>query len=222
MTPPYKLVAFDVNGVFTDCHTIIDLANFVGTRDKVHSAISKHKSGLMNLSHALMEACRHLRGLRKSHVEEYSWNFPLMDGARETVEILRKHGIILAFITTGFTITMEILNKRLGNHFKYIIANELLFDEEGVANGGIRFSVMENKSKADRLRELVEYEGLTLDQAVGVGDSAGDIHMLKAAGLGIAFNPNQTLEDFAKTQEHVRIVKEKDLRLILPHILSKN
>lgn len=216
----YKLAVFDVNGVLTDRHSIVDIAEFVDTKAEVEGYINQHTAGKMNLSNALLEACRLLEGVSRKQIEEYSWEMPLLPGVQEMAEALTENGVVLGIITTGFRTTMEIINQRIGNLYKYIICNDLVFDENGFATGGIKFSVVENESKADRLRELMAQEGVKRYQTVAVGDSAGDMEMLKAAGLGIAFNPNKTLEEFAKANGYV-IIKEKDLRNIVPYVLGK-
>jgi HAD superfamily phosphoserine phosphatase-like hydrolase len=153
MKTKYRLVAFDVNGPLTDNHTIIDTGALAGNREKVKANIRQHTTGQKNLSNALMEACKHMEGVTRKEVEEYSWGVPLMSGIQEMCDTLTKNGVILAMITTGFKTTMNIINERLGNPFKYVVCNELVFDDKGKATGGIRFSVMENDSKSDRLRE---------------------------------------------------------------------
>lgn len=220
MDPNYKLVVFDVNVVLTKRHTIIDLGEFVGERERVEGYIKQHTTGQMNLSNAVMEACKLLEGVTRRQVEEYSWSTPLTSGAEEMTKSLTEKGVVLGMVTTGFKTTMNILDERLGNPFKYIICNELVFDEKDKATGGVRFSVMENESKSDRLREMAESEGLLLHQCAAVGDSMGDLDMLNAAGLGIAFNPNKPLEDYA-TKHKMVIIKRRDLKEIAPYVLGK-
>jgi len=220
MVLKYKLVVFDVNGPLTDHHTIVDIGELAGVKEEVHGYIHQHTTGKMNLSNALMEACKLLEGVTHRQIEEYSWSVPLMGGIEEMTKTLTDNGVVLGMITTGFKTTMDIINERLGKRFKYIICNELVFDGANRATGGIRFSVMENESKADRLRELAKKEGLFLHQCAAVGDSIGDVNMLDIAGLGIAFNPNEVLEEYAKASQKV-VIKKKDLREITPYVLGK-
>jgi len=221
MDPKYKLVAFDVNIPLAQEHTIIGIGNLVGKQKEVEYYIQQHITGRMNLSNALMEACKLLEGVKKSQVEKYSMKVKLTEGIEAMTETLTSRGVVLAMITTGFKTTMDIINKRVNNAFKYVICNDLVFDENGRATGGVKFSVMENESKVDRLRELAKKEGLLRNQCAAVGDSMGDWEMLKAAGLGIAFLPNKALEEHARENQMV-IIKEKDLRLILPYIIPNS
>jgi len=220
MEPKYKLVAFDVNVPLVESHSIIDTGGLIGKRAEVASYITQHTTGKMNLSNALMDACKLLHGVSRKQIEQYSWGVKLTKGAKEMTKTLSDNGVALAMITTGFRTTMEIINERLSERFKYIICNDLVFDENGLATGGVRFSVMENDSKSDRLRELAGAEKLYLHQCAAVGDSMGDINMLAAAGLGIAFKPNKELIDYATVHKMV-VIKKNDLRAIVPYIMGQ-
>jgi phosphoserine phosphatase SerB len=221
MEPRYKLVAFDVNIPLAQEHTIIGTGALAGKRDEVAYYIKQHTTGKMNLSNALMEACKLLEGVEKSHVEGYSRTLPLTPGIQAMVDALTSRGVVLAMITTGFRTTMDIINERVGNAFKYVICNDLVYDKDGRATGGVKFSVMENESKVDRLMELAKTEGLMMHECAAVGDSMGDWEMLKAAGLGIAFTPNNVLEENA-IREQMPVIKESDLRLLLPYIIPSS
>jgi len=214
MATKYKLAVFDVNIVLIKSHSITDLAEILGTKPQVERYIKGHTSGLLSMSQALEEACKHLKGLKRSQAIEHARTMEIMDGAKEMVNALRKENITLGIITTGFNLTMDILNQRLGNAFKYVICNELVF-KDNVATGEIKFSVMENSMKAEILRELAKKEGVDLTQTIAVGDSMGDQNMLDAAGLGIAFNPNEALINYAKKHD-IAIVRKPDLRGIIP------
>jgi len=213
----YKLAVFDVNVVLIPYHSIISLAEYVGAEEEVSRYIKGHTSGMISMSQALAEACKQLKGLKRSQAIEHAKTMDLMEGAREMVAALRNEGILLGIITTGFDITMNILNERLGNNFKYVICNELIFKND-VATGEVKLNVKENEYKAEILRELAEKEGIGMDQTIAVGDSMGDQNMLDAAELGIAFNPNKELIEYA-IKHGIPIVREKDLRRILPIIL---
>ncbi|MBM3308996.1 MAG: HAD-IB family phosphatase [Candidatus Altiarchaeales archaeon] len=218
MTTKYKLAVFDVNIVLIKSHSITDLADIIGTKPQVERYIQGHTSGLLSMSQALEEACKHLKGLKRSQAIEHARNMEIMDGAQEMVKALRKENITLGIITTGFTLTMNILNQRLGHAFKYVICNDLVF-KDNVATGEIRFSVRENEMKAEILRDLAKKEGVDMSQTIAVGDSMGDQNMLDAAGLGIAFNPNEALINYA-SKHGIALVKKPDLRGIIPLIVS--
>ena len=54
-------------------------------------------------------------------------------------------------------------------------------------------------NRPDRLRELAEREGLSLEQCIAVGDGANDLPMISLAGLGIAFHAKPKLREAADT-----------------------
>ena len=70
--------------------------------------------------------------------------------------------------------------------------------------------------KAEALEKIANREKIKLDECVFVGDYLNDLKAMQAAGLGIAFNSK---EDKLKEVADV-VIEKKDLREILPHILS--
>jgi phosphoserine phosphatase len=48
--------------------------------------------------------------------------------------------------------------------------------------------------KRDLLVEIAQKENLALEQVVAVGDGANDLLMMKAAGLGVAFNAKPVVQ----------------------------
>lgn len=65
--------------------------------------------------------------------------------------------------------------------------------------------------KTNILKQALEKEGLTLKGSIGVGDSEGDITMLKKVDKPICFNPNNKLYQYAKRQDWEVVVERKDV-----------
>ena len=78
----------------------------------------------------------------------------------------------------------QALQRRLG--IDYLHANTLDV-RDGVATGEVIPPIVDGAMKAQRLTEIAEAEGLSLEQCIAVGDGANDLPMLRLAGLGIAF-----------------------------------
>ena len=93
MEPKYKLVVFDVNIPLVESHTIIDIGALAGNREKVKSYITQHTTGKMNLSNAVMEACKYMEGVSRTEVENYSWGVKLTDGIEEMTKSLTSRGV---------------------------------------------------------------------------------------------------------------------------------
>ncbi|MDP3996230.1 MAG: HAD-IB family phosphatase [bacterium] len=66
-------------------------------------------------------------------------------------------------------------------------------------------------NKANIVKRVVEKEGLTLSNSVGVGDTEGDISFLEMVARPICFNPNHILYKHAKRNGWKVVVERKDV-----------
>ena len=65
--------------------------------------------------------------------------------------------------------------------------------------------------KAKVIDRVLEKEGLTLEDSIGVGDTEGDIPLLESVATPICFNPNQKLYDHALKRGWQVVVERKDV-----------
>lgn len=96
----------------------------------------------------------------------------LFDGARETLEALRKEGIFIALATADLTsIAYETLkNVRIHDLFDYIIGADM---------------VKNDKPNPDMIDKIVESLKVSKAKTVMVGDSITDMEMGKRANVGL-------------------------------------
>jgi HAD superfamily hydrolase (TIGR01490 family) len=66
-------------------------------------------------------------------------------------------------------------------------------------------------NKANIARRVAEREGVSLETAIAVGDTDGDIPLLELVGTPICFNPNNTLHAYAKRMGWKVVVERKDV-----------
>ena len=71
------------------------------------------------------------------------------------------------------------------------------------------------KDKHIILEGFVKKHNLTYDGSYAIGDSAGDITLLEAVENPIAFNPNDTLLEYAKTKNWKIVVERKSIAYTL-------
>jgi len=208
-----RLVAMDCDGVLIDTHQILELAQKVGIKQEVEALMKqwRQESGSPSLYH--LKAVSMLKGLGYTDAKEVAQNLPLMPGAEEAVRALKDHGLKIAIITNGYYITTGALKEKL--RVDYVFANELLF-EEGVATGKVIENIGDADAKVRALKEIIQMEGIGLDQCAAVGDGINDYLIVKQAGLGIAFNADRVLRQVADV-----IIEERDLRAIVPEIVRR-
>jgi phosphoserine phosphatase len=84
-------------------------------------------------------------------------------------------------ITNSFA---EYLQAKLG--IDEVHAN-ILDVQDGLVTGEVKGAIVDGARKAELLRQLADKMGISLEQAMAVGDGANDLPMLAIAGLGVAF-----------------------------------
>lgn len=162
------------------------------------------------------EACRVLQkhGLTKEQFMKIINSRPLMNGAKETLEELKKRGYKTAVITGSFKALAKRVQKLLG--LDYIIAHcELIFDE----NGNLKewqLIPCDFEGKVAYFNKQANELKLNPSECAYIGDEVNDIPIFGKAGLGIAFNCQK--EEVKKTA-HI-VVDKKDLREFLQYFPS--
>jgi len=150
-------------------------------------------------------------------VREVLLNAPYMDGVLETFGAMKEAGWQVFIVSGGIDILCQrILDDTGIDGFR---TNRFLVDEQGYLTGEAEIGVfLRRKDLAleSLLGELgvfvVEGEKGTVDLAVG--DTFIDTQLFRYATTGVAFNPRD--DEVVDAAEHV--IREKDLRLILPLI----
>ncbi len=145
-------------------------------------------------------------------IERVVRNTELTPGARETIDALKAAGLDVAILSGGLDVMANDVADRLG--IDYVLTNRL-DHRNGVLTG-----VVENKvawgEKREAIRQIVEHFGVSLEETAFVGDGRNDITVMSIVGLAIAFMPED--EEVAEAADVV--VREHDLRAILPHLIS--
>lgn len=127
---------------------------------------------------------------------------------RYLIKKLKKEKYLLVAISGSPSYIVEGYARAIGfNEF---------FGTELEINGGIFTGKIENLDSAFNKAKLVkeikkQYPKINFKESIAVGDTEGDIEMLKLVGKPIAFNPNFELAKHAKRNEWPVIVERKDV-----------
>jgi len=136
-------------------------------------------------------------------------NMPLMKGAKETLEELRKRGILTAIISGGF----NELGTRARKEFKidFIIATcSLIFENNKLKDWLIL--PFDYEGKVHVFNALISSLNLKPEECALVGDGVNDIDLAKKVGLPIAFNARDELKKHCDV-----VIDKKDLRETLKY-----
>jgi HAD superfamily phosphoserine phosphatase-like hydrolase len=155
------------------------------------------------------------KGLKRADFAAITNGLTPVDGLDETISALKSRGLKLAIISGGIDVFLLEKMSNYAEFFDYVFINKFSFDKDGLFTG-VAATPYDFEGKWKAIQEICEWEGLTANQVVFVGDGFNDEDVIGRVGLTIGFKPGSSL-----MQSNVNIViKEPDLRNILPHVLK--
>lgn len=190
-----RLVAFDMDSTLIPAEIIDELAKLHGVGDPVSAITAAAMRGELDFEQSFTRRVALLRGLREQRLKEVLHSVPLADGAERLISTLKVLGYKTAILSGGFAFFGQHLQKRLG--IDYVFANELEI-VNGTVTGKVSGEIVDGTKKAQLLAQIAEWENISLDQAVAVGDGANDLPMLNIAGMGIAFHAKPLVRQSAR------------------------
>jgi phosphoserine phosphatase len=202
-----KLIAFDLDNVLIDSEAIDEIGKLMGIEDEIANITKKAMEGELDFETSIRERVSLLKGASVDDIKNLVCDIPLMEGAEETIEMLKKRGYKIATITGSFEVVANRMKEEL--NLDYAFSNTL-HEEDGVLTGEVSGPLV-NGSKADVLTDIMKIENISAEECAAVGDGANDISMLEMVKLGIAFNAKPVLIEIADV-----VIEKKDLRELLP------
>jgi len=180
-----RLVVTDVDSTFITAEVIELLAERAGSAERVAQVTERAMRGEIDFATSLHERVATLAGLPVSVFDEVRAEVELSPGARELVTELQARGWPLGLVSGGFAEVVEPLAAALG--IEHVRANRLEV-ADGRLTGRVTGEIVDRAGKERALREIARLLDIPLERTVAIGDGANDLDMLRAAGLGIAFN----------------------------------
>lgn len=127
---------------------------------------------------------------------------------RDLITSLKRDGYYLVAISQSPKTVLDKFCKHLGFDKVYGRFYELGPSDRFTGEVGDEHLIA---NKANIVRRVIEKEGLTFEDSVGVGDTEGDISMLELVERPICFNPNKELYQVARVQGWPVVVERKDV-----------
>jgi phosphoserine phosphatase len=190
-----RLVAFDMDSTLIQAEIIDELAKLHGVGDQVSAITAAAMRGEFDFKQSFTKRMSLLQGLSEQRVQDLLHSVPLADGAERLISTLKRLGYKTAIISGGFTFFGQHLQKRLS--IDYVFANELEI-VDGVVTGKVAGEIVDGSKKAQLLAQIAQWENISMDQVVAVGDGANDLPMLNVAGMGIAFHAKPLVRESAR------------------------
>lgn len=208
---PEKLALFDMDGTLLKGRVVVNLAQRTGKSKDLEALLDNPSMAPETRTQQIASL---FAGVPKNVFEEAVMSMPLMPGAVDVVVALRKAGYRVGIVSDSFRVATEIVRRRVFADFS--LAHMMRF-QKGIATGEITLSpamLHEQGCKQHRLCKMnvllhvCEQLGLTQEKVIAVGDSDPDACMLRAAGVGIAFQPKtKTFEASAKHVYHENLTE---------------
>lgn len=180
-----KLLVADMESTMIENEMLDELADFLGLREKIAGITARAMNGEIDFEAALRERVALLKDLPVAKLDEAAQRITYMPGGATLVATMKQHGATCALVSGGFTYFTKMVREKLG--FDSDQANVLSIAGKALA-GTVEPPILGKEAKLAALKKLAQEHGLTLADALTVGDGANDLPMLQAAGLGVAFH----------------------------------
>ena len=189
-TRPIRLLICDMDMTIVAAETLDEVAARLGLGDRIAAITTRAMRGEIDFDSALRERIEMLAGQPVQMFHEVASQLKLNPGASEMLAAAKAAGVHCVLISGGFAQVVEPLAKRLG--FDEFYCNHLEVSE-GMLTGGVLEPVVNADYKCSVLQRLARSRGHSLAACCAIGDGANDLPMLRAAGLGIAYNAKPIL-----------------------------
>ena len=203
-----RLVMLDMDSTLIEQEVIDLLGRFSQQTDEITQITKKAMAGEMDFQEALISRVKLLAGMDESVIKKVRDQISLTKGAQMLIQELHKIGHKVGVVSGGFIDVIEPILKSLD--VDYYVANKLEISN-GVLTGRVIGPIVDSHAKKKALEDFATRESVSMNQTVAIGDGANDLEMIKAAGLGIAFNAKPKVVAAADTT-----LSTKDLAAVLP------
>ncbi len=182
----YKLCVFDVDGTITTHPSSWQfLHEKLGQWD--NQAIKYQEmflAGKISYKRFCKLDALHWKGMDIKRIIDIFEEITYARNVKQAIEILKNYGFKLAAISTGIQFLVDRVKKELD--LDYAIGNRLIH-HKGKLSGEVEVKVT-HLGKGRVLNSIIKRFGTSPAKTIVVGDSKGDIPMMKIAGFSFAFN----------------------------------
>jgi glucosyl-3-phosphoglycerate synthase len=188
---PRKMIVFDMDNVLLQGSFIQTAAERFGFTRELTDIQNQQKSNYIKTQ----KIARLLEGRTFAELIHVVESIPLIGDAVQVIRELQVRGYVCGIISDSYHSIANHIKNLLGLDFT--LGNELEF-QKSVATGEVKipsqllkdkFSQCEHDHcKSNMFQYILHRFGISLADAVAVGDSENDICMVKMAGTGISFN----------------------------------
>jgi phosphoserine phosphatase len=214
MKKEIKIISLDLDGVLFDgLSAAFHLAQQAGIGNKYQDLFMRMATENLSFDESLKLGAEIWKGIEfGGEYRKYVLDIPLMEGAEETIDVLKKTGYQVGCISSGVSqFFMEPFSKRLNLDF----ANSNILGIDGKVHSGIIEYAMGAPQKAETALKILKERGLSTENFASVGNGENDIDLFGVSGFSIAYNPISEIVSEAATVT----VHSKNLESILEYFV---
>ena len=189
-----RLVCFDMDSTLIEQEVIDELAIEAGVGEQVAEITERAMQGELDFQASFRARVGLLKGMDASVLPKIAERLTVTEGAERLISTLKSLGYRTAILSGGFQYFAEYLQAKLG--IDEVHAN-VLDVQDGLVTGEVKGHIVDGARKALLLRQIADEMGISLEQAIAVGDGANDLPMLSIAGLGVAFRAKPLVRENA-------------------------
>mgnify|MGYP003115349477 CR=1 FL=1 len=180
-----RLLISDMDSTIIGQECLDELADFAGFKAEVSAITERAMRGELDFETALTTRVSMLKGLGLDALEAaYKERITLNPGARQLVTTMKVHGAATILVSGGFTFFTARVADAAG--FDQHRGN-ILIDDGKALTGDVGRPILGREAKLAALDEFAARAGLSRADTLALGDGANDLAMIRASGLGIAY-----------------------------------
>jgi phosphoserine phosphatase len=181
-----KLLIADMDSTMIQQECIDELADEAGVGSYVSGITARAMNGELDFEDALRERVGLLKDLPVTVIAEVVRDrITLMPGGPQLLATMKANGAHAALVSGGFTAFTSAIAELLG--FDENRANVLLIQDKKLT-GQVAEPILGRAAKVTALEEISARLGISVADAIAVGDGANDLGMLGLAGAGVALH----------------------------------
>jgi phosphoserine phosphatase len=201
-----RLAVFDMDGTLINGRLIEVLSIKFGLHGQVKRIQSDESISGYVKTHRIASV---LKGMEEREIVIALESIPLAKNSLEVISLLKNKGFKIGIITDSYSIAAQTLANKL--NLDFFCANHLK-EDNGIVTGDIDMPLGWDKigcfcknsvCKRYHMEMHAERYGVDIENTIAIGDTKGDLCMIKQAGIGIAFMPKDKFINEAKNQVNI-------------------
>ncbi len=200
----------DVDSTLIQQEVIELIAHHAGTLEQVAAVTEAAMRGELDFAQSLEQRVATLKGVTIEQLQSVRSRITFSDGAQEFIGACQERGWEVALVSGGFEEIVAGLAAEV--NVTRFHANTLEVDN-GALTGRTSGQVVDRAFKEQFLRSNAAELAIPMNRTVALGDGANDLDMIRAAGIGIAFNAKPIVAeqaDYAVTGSMLRALEVID------------